>query len=77
MWCFKRHRLVCDSWLQLEFPLPEAAMLLLLKAAVLRTKWEHLLSLRLEGNNLPLIFIHISFKYPTIGMFSFESKENS
>lgn len=42
-------KLVCDSWLQLEFPLPEAAMLLLLKAAVMRSKWERLLSLRLEA----------------------------
>jgi hypothetical protein len=49
---------VCDSWLQLEFLLPEAAMLLLLKAAVLRNKWEQLLNLRLEGNVLFLIITH-------------------
>ncbi|PSN45175.1 putative ATP-dependent RNA helicase DHX34 [Blattella germanica] len=42
-------KLVCDSWLQMEFPLPDAAMLLLFKAATLRNKWERLLNLRLEG----------------------------
>jgi hypothetical protein len=52
-------------------------MLLLLKAAVLRSKWERLLSLRLEGDNLSLIFIHISVQYSTMRMFPFESKENS
>ncbi|XP_063238775.1 probable ATP-dependent RNA helicase DHX34 [Bacillus rossius redtenbacheri] len=43
-------RLVCDSWLQLEFPVPEAAMTLLLKAARLRNKWEQLLKLRLQDS---------------------------
>nr|CAD7574761.1 unnamed protein product [Timema californicum] len=42
-------RLVCDSWLLLEFPVPEAATNLLLKAAKLRNKWEELLNLRLEA----------------------------
>ncbi|XP_033607605.1 probable ATP-dependent RNA helicase DHX34 isoform X2 [Cryptotermes secundus] len=44
-------KLVCDSWLQLEFLLPDAAMLLLLKAALLRNKWEQLLNLRLEATS--------------------------
>nr|CAD7601665.1 unnamed protein product [Timema genevievae] len=42
-------RLVCDSWLLLEFPVPEAATNLLLKATKLRNKWEELLNLRLEA----------------------------
>nr|CAD7456069.1 unnamed protein product [Timema tahoe] len=42
-------RLVCDNWLLLEFPVPEAATNLLLKATKLRNKWEELLNLRLEA----------------------------
>lgn len=44
-------RIVCDSWLQLEFPLPEAAECLLLKASKLRNTWDNLLKLKLEGIN--------------------------
>jgi hypothetical protein len=42
----------------MEFALPDAAMLLLLKAAVLRNKWEQLLNLRLESNYVVLIITH-------------------
>lgn len=42
-------RIVCDSWLQLEFPLPEAAESLILKASKLRNTWDNLLTLKLEG----------------------------
>ncbi|KAJ4441064.1 hypothetical protein ANN_10914 [Periplaneta americana] len=46
---FDFSKLVCDEWLQMEFPLPEAAMSLLFKAARLRNKWDQLLNLRLEA----------------------------
>lgn len=42
--------MVCDSWLLLEFPLPEAAESLILKASKLRNTWDNLLKLKLEGN---------------------------
>ncbi|XP_059056112.1 probable ATP-dependent RNA helicase DHX34 [Achroia grisella] len=40
-------RIVCDSWLLLEFPYPETGLNLLLKAAKLRQRWEALINRRL------------------------------
>ncbi|XP_077299574.1 putative ATP-dependent RNA helicase DHX34 [Arctopsyche grandis] len=40
-------RLVCDSWLQLEFPTPETGLQLLLKASKLRKQWDSLINDRL------------------------------
>ncbi|XP_068622478.1 probable ATP-dependent RNA helicase DHX34 [Battus philenor] len=40
-------RLVCDSWLLLEFPYPETGLNLLLKAAKLRQRWDALINQRL------------------------------
>lgn len=51
--------MVCDSWLQLEFPLPEAAESLILKASKLRNTWDNLLKLKLEGINTYLLAICI------------------
>lgn len=44
-------RIVCDSWLTLEFPVAETGQLLLLKASKLREKWDFLLNQRLQGKN--------------------------
>jgi ATP-dependent RNA helicase DHX34 len=45
-------RIVCDSWLLLEFPLPETGQALLLKASNLRRTWNKLLELKLKGLNM-------------------------
>lgn len=42
-------KVICDSWLCLEFPHPEAGMMLLQKAAQLRHMWTMLLNQRLEA----------------------------
>ncbi|XP_013170006.1 PREDICTED: probable ATP-dependent RNA helicase DHX34 [Papilio xuthus] len=44
-------RLVCDSWLLLEFPYPETGMNLLLKAVKLRRRWDALINRRLLDAN--------------------------
>ncbi|KPJ03134.1 putative ATP-dependent RNA helicase DHX34 [Papilio xuthus] len=44
-------RLVCDSWLLLEFPYPETGMNLLLKAIKLRRRWDALINRRLLDAN--------------------------
>ncbi|KAJ0175217.1 hypothetical protein K1T71_009358 [Dendrolimus kikuchii] len=44
-------RIVCDSWLLLEFPYPETGLNLLFKAAKLRQRWEALINRRLEDAN--------------------------
>ncbi|XP_066993061.2 probable ATP-dependent RNA helicase DHX34 isoform X2 [Anabrus simplex] len=41
-------KLVCDSWIQLKFPMAESAAKFLLKSTQLRTKWEQLLNLKLN-----------------------------
>ncbi|XP_046484972.1 probable ATP-dependent RNA helicase DHX34 [Neodiprion pinetum] len=46
--------LVCDSWLKLEFPMPDSGQTLLMKATKLRQKWDMLLTHRLEEAS-PLI----------------------
>ncbi|CAH0381764.1 unnamed protein product [Bemisia tabaci] len=48
-------KIVCDSWIQLKFPLPEAAEIFVLKAVKLRLRWEELLKLRLEKRNCAAI----------------------
>ncbi|XP_044731151.1 probable ATP-dependent RNA helicase DHX34 [Chrysoperla carnea] len=42
-------RIVCDSWLLLEFPFPESGQILLLKASKIRLKWNMLLNQRLKS----------------------------
>ncbi|XP_045538727.1 probable ATP-dependent RNA helicase DHX34 [Papilio machaon] len=44
-------RLVCDSWLLLEFPYPETGLNLLLKAIKLRRRWDTLINRRLLDAN--------------------------
>lgn len=40
--------LICDSWLALDFPMPDSGQILLMKANKLRQKWELLLNKRLQ-----------------------------
>lgn len=42
-------RFICDSWLCLDFPLPESGQNLLLKASNLRRTWNQLLANKLES----------------------------
>lgn len=42
-------RVICDSWLCLDFPLPESGQNLLLKASNLRRTWNKLLANKLEA----------------------------
>ena len=42
-------KIICDSWLCLEFPHPETGMVLLQKACQLRGQWNKLLNQRLEA----------------------------
>ncbi|XP_031621594.1 probable ATP-dependent RNA helicase DHX34 [Contarinia nasturtii] len=42
-------KIICDSWLQLEFPQPECGQNLLLKASNLRLTWTKLLENKLES----------------------------
>lgn len=44
-------RIVCDSWLCLEFPVPETGCELLCRAIKLRRLWAKLLSQKLTGNH--------------------------
>ncbi|XP_049871355.1 probable ATP-dependent RNA helicase DHX34 [Pectinophora gossypiella] len=44
-------RIVCDSWLLLEFPYPESGLNLLLKAVKLRQRWDALINRRLNDAN--------------------------
>lgn len=44
-------RIICDSWLCLDFPLPESGQNLLLKASNLRRTWNKLLANKLESLN--------------------------
>ncbi|KAI8434126.1 hypothetical protein MSG28_012256 [Choristoneura fumiferana] len=44
-------RIVCDSWLLLEFPFPETGLNLLLKATKLRQRWDALINRRLTDAN--------------------------
>ncbi|KAG7300247.1 hypothetical protein JYU34_015816 [Plutella xylostella] len=44
-------RLVCDSWLLLEFPYPDSGLNLLLKATKVRQKWDYLINRRLADAN--------------------------
>ncbi|OAD52775.1 putative ATP-dependent RNA helicase DHX34 [Eufriesea mexicana] len=43
--------IVCDSWLELTFPIPDSGQTLLLKATKLRHKWDSLLNQRLQDSN--------------------------
>nr|XP_034176312.1 probable ATP-dependent RNA helicase DHX34 isoform X2 [Osmia lignaria] len=43
--------IVCDSWLALEFPVPDSGQTLLMKATKLRHKWDFLLNQRLQEPN--------------------------
>lgn len=48
-------RILCDSWLQLEFPLAIAAETLLMKVAHIHFLWESLLQMRLEDKETALL----------------------
>ncbi|XP_076640084.1 putative ATP-dependent RNA helicase DHX34 [Colletes latitarsis] len=43
--------IVCDSWLALEFPVPDSGQTLLIKATKLRNKWDFLLNQQLQESN--------------------------
>ncbi|XP_076664507.1 putative ATP-dependent RNA helicase DHX34 isoform X2 [Andrena cerasifolii] len=43
--------IACDSWLALEFPMPDSGQTLLMKATKLRNKWDFLLNQQLQGIN--------------------------
>lgn len=46
---FSFYSMVCDSWLALEFPVPDTGQTLLIKATKLRNKWDLLLNQQLQG----------------------------
>lgn len=56
------YRMICDSWLCLDFPLHESGQALLLKASNLRRKWNKLLALKLEGLIIEPIIVGCAFK---------------
>lgn len=43
------HRIICDSWLCLDFPQPESGQSLLYKASNLRRTWNQLLENKLQA----------------------------
>lgn len=43
-------QIVCDTWLCLEFPLPETGLRMFLRAIRLRKKWNKILMDKLTGN---------------------------
>ncbi|XP_029161451.1 probable ATP-dependent RNA helicase DHX34 isoform X1 [Nylanderia fulva] len=43
--------MVCDSWLMLEFPVPDSGQTLLMRATKLRNKWDFLLKQQLQGSD--------------------------
>ncbi|CRK97635.1 CLUMA_CG011020, isoform A [Clunio marinus] len=45
-------RVVCDSWLCLDFPFPESGQTLLVKAASLRKRWNDLVSQKLSESQI-------------------------
>lgn len=45
----RNFRIICDSWLCLEFPQPESGQSLLFKASNLRRLWNNLLANKLES----------------------------
>lgn len=53
-------RIVCDSWLELYFPLCEAAEKLVCKVVKLRTLWEQLLTLKLQDAESTSLEIELS-----------------
>ncbi|XP_061379592.1 probable ATP-dependent RNA helicase DHX34 [Danaus plexippus] len=44
-------RIVCDSWLLLEFPFPESGCQLLYRASTIRKKWDELINRKLADAN--------------------------
>ena len=47
--CF---RLVCDNWLEIQFPDAASAEQVLSSVISLRSTWHHLLQLRMEGQSV-------------------------
>ncbi|EFN70159.1 Probable ATP-dependent RNA helicase DHX34 [Camponotus floridanus] len=43
--------IACDSWLMLEFPVPDSGQTLLMRATKLRNKWDFLLNQQLQGSD--------------------------
>ena len=43
--------IACDSWLALEFPMPDSGQTLLMKATKLRNKWDFLLNQQLQDSS--------------------------
>ena len=47
-----RFRLVCDDWLEIQFPDAASAEQVLSSVISLRSTWHHLLQLRMEGQSV-------------------------
>ncbi|XP_029667899.1 probable ATP-dependent RNA helicase DHX34 isoform X3 [Formica exsecta] len=45
------YQIACDSWLMLEFPVPDSGQTLLIRATKLRNKWDFLLNRRLQESD--------------------------
>ena len=45
-------RIVCDSWIRLEFPTPETGIRFITKVTLIRAIWDKLLNRRLTGKIL-------------------------
>ncbi|XP_060821777.1 probable ATP-dependent RNA helicase DHX34 [Bombus pascuorum] len=43
--------IICDSWLELKFPIPDSGQILLMKANKLRHKWDFLLNQQLQDSS--------------------------
>lgn len=43
--------MICDSWLELKFPIPDSGQILLMKATKLRHKWDFLLNQQLQDSS--------------------------
>lgn len=61
-------RIACDSWLMLEFPVPDTGQTLLMKATKLRNKWDFLLNQQLQGRILNICFVSLYFVVRLIQM---------
>lgn len=49
-------RMICDSWLCLDFPVPESGQQLIYRASNLRRSWNKLLTIKLESKFKAIIY---------------------
>lgn len=69
--------MICDTWLCLDFPVPESGQQLLLKSSNLRRSWNKLLANKLEGNPYKPKKNLATFKTPHILLALKQSVESS